>query len=178
MTLINIEYGSLASSETLNKNFIYLDEKISETTESIQASISSILSNITTINSRLNEISEVNTDTTEALSSRLEDYKSKTKILINNVSMLPDWKKTSTISLKSNYTVPSNGYLLLLPLTTTSGNLTVNGKSFSFKLKSSDYDFGAQLVAIPVLEGDIVSCSAGLLNSFFLPSKEVSLEEF
>ena len=85
MTLINIEYGSLASSETLNKNFIYLDKKISETTESIQASISSILSNITTINSRLNEISEVNTDTTEALSSRLEDYKSKTKILINNV---------------------------------------------------------------------------------------------
>ena len=29
MALINIEYGSLASSETMNKNFMYLDDKIS-----------------------------------------------------------------------------------------------------------------------------------------------------
>ena len=28
MTLIDIEYGSLASSETMNKNFLYLDNKI------------------------------------------------------------------------------------------------------------------------------------------------------
>ena len=58
MALINIEYGSLASSETVNKNFTYLDEKIAESNESIMTSISSILSNIATINARINDISE------------------------------------------------------------------------------------------------------------------------
>ena len=45
MALENIEYGSLASSETMNKNFMYLDDKIANTAESIMTSISSILSN-------------------------------------------------------------------------------------------------------------------------------------
>ena len=43
MALINIEYGSLASSDTMNKNFMYLDDKIAESSESIMTSISSIL---------------------------------------------------------------------------------------------------------------------------------------
>ena len=62
MALVNIEYGSLASSEIMNKNFIYLDDKIAESSESIMTSISSILSNIATINTRLNDISENITD--------------------------------------------------------------------------------------------------------------------
>ena len=38
MSLTNIEYGSLASSEVLNQNFTYLDNKISEVIESLNAS--------------------------------------------------------------------------------------------------------------------------------------------
>ena len=46
MSLINIEYGSLASSEVMNKNFLYLDDKIAESNNSIMTSISSILSRL------------------------------------------------------------------------------------------------------------------------------------
>ena len=35
MALDNIEYGSIASSEIMNKNFSYLDNKIAETNVSI-----------------------------------------------------------------------------------------------------------------------------------------------
>ena len=44
MALINIEYGSVARSDVLNKNFLYLDEKIADTNNSNATSISSILS--------------------------------------------------------------------------------------------------------------------------------------
>ena len=81
MALINIEYGSLASSETMNQNFIYLDNKIAESSDSIMTSISSILSNIATINTRLNEITENMGDSINSLNAVLEDYKSKTKLL-------------------------------------------------------------------------------------------------
>ena len=77
MALIDIEYGSLASSETMNKNFTYLDDKIAETSESIMTSISSILSNIATINSRLNDITESMDGSMDVLTSSLDDYKIK-----------------------------------------------------------------------------------------------------
>mgnify|MGYP003308186977 CR=1 FL=1 len=43
MSLINIEYGSLASSDTMNKNFMYLDNKIAESVGDIDTSIKLIL---------------------------------------------------------------------------------------------------------------------------------------
>ena len=45
MALINIEYGSVARSEVLNKNFLYLDEKIADSNTSTATNISSIFSN-------------------------------------------------------------------------------------------------------------------------------------
>ena len=68
MALINIEYGSLASSETMNKNFSYLDDKISETSDAIMTTISSMLSSIATINSRLSEITGDIVDVNDELS--------------------------------------------------------------------------------------------------------------
>ena len=88
MALENIEYGSIASSETMNKNFSYLDNKIAETHESIMTSISSILSNIATINSRLSDLSEGIDNTSENLENKLEDYKLKTKKSFKNDSLL------------------------------------------------------------------------------------------
>ena len=178
MALINIEYGSLASSETMNNNFMYLDDKIAETSDSVMTSISSILSNIATINTRLNEISENTNDSLESLSATLEDYKTKTKILVKTASMIPDWANYKSISLSSKYTVTSNGYVLIFPETTSSGNLVVNGKSIVFKAKNSSYDHAAQLVAMPVSKGDTISCTASLSNAYFVPTKDVSIEEF
>lgn len=180
MALIDIKYGSLASSDTMNKNFIYLDDKIADTTESIMTSISSILSNIATINSRLNEISDGMDDSIEKISSTLEEYKTKTKILVNKASMVPDWKNTSAIAVSPNviYTASSNGYVLMFAKTNASGNLTISNKVVPLKRNDSPYDNNTQLMVIPVCENDEISSDVALDNIYFVPKVDVSLEDF
>lgn len=180
MALINIEYGSLASSEIMNQNFIYLDNKIAESSDSIMTSISSILSNIATINTRLNEITENMGDSINTLNSVLEDYKTKTKLLVNKTSMVPAWEYCTLVEIttETQYTVPSNGYLLLLPTAATKGNLIINNKTIVYKNRANSYDNSAQLSVIPVFDGDIVSSDAAFSNVYFLPSKEISISNF
>lgn len=179
MALVNIEYGSLASSEIMNKNFIYLDDKIAESSESIMTSISSILSNIATINTRLNDISENMTDSIQNLSSTMEEYKAKTKLLVNKSSMVPDWINCSEITIESgkDYKIDSNGYILLLPKSSNVNTILINEKSIEFKLKNYSETYGP-LLSLPVIEGDVISTTSQFNKIYFLPSKEVVLEEF
>ena len=74
MDLKIIEYGSLASSEIMNNNFSYLDEKIEYSNSNLNTSISSLLSNIATINNRLNDLSTALADAIETSNSNIEEY--------------------------------------------------------------------------------------------------------
>lgn len=179
MTLTNIGYGTLASSETLNNNFSYLDDRISSTSETIMTSISSILSNIATINSRLTEISENSADLVSALNTKVEDYRAKTKLLVNKATLIPNWDEAVAINLSSSdYTVPANGYIFALPVVDTSGNITVNNVSIEYKINISTYDNASMLTVFPVQANDKVSCTALIKNAFFVPAAEVSISDF
>lgn len=178
MALINIEYGSVARSEVLNKNFLYLDDKIADSNTSVATNISSILSNIATINTRLNDLAESVSDYVEEFNSTLEEYKTKTKLLVNLSTMVPNWSAISAITDTTNYTAPSNGYLLLNPKNNSTGTLTVNNVSVNLKLRSSADDNSAQTVAIPVKENDIVNSDVVYNYAFFVPVLEVSVEGF
>ena len=177
MALINIEYGSLASSDIMNKNFMYLDDKIGETSESIMTSISSILSNIATINNRLNDISENMADSVQNLVTKLNECKTKTKILVNKASLVPDWINCVEITLNSdkNYTVSSNGYILMLPKSSSINTLSINDNIVNFRVSTSNY---GNLMFIPVCDGDVLSTTTNLEKLYFLPSREISLEDF
>ena len=179
MALINIEYGSLASSETMNKNFMYLDDKIADTSESIMTSISSILSNIATINTRLNDISENMSDSLQNLENKIEENKSKTKILVNKANMSPDWSNCVQISLNAskNYTVSMNGYILMLPGSSSNNELSINSRQIEFKLKNITNSYG-QIMFIPVVSGDVLSTSTNIDKLYFLPAKEAVVEGF
>lgn len=180
MALIDIEYGSLASSETMNKNFTYLDDKIAETSESIMTSISSILSNIATINSRLNDITESMDGSMDVLTSSLDDYKNKTKLLVKEASMVPNWTNCVSIGLTKNqsYTVISNGYILLATTTIAEGNISVNGRTVVIKIINGQYDNGSHLLAFPVCKGDVVVPYLEIQNAYFLPVKDIIVEDF
>lgn len=178
MALINIEYGSVARSEVLNKNFLYLDDKIAESNTSITTNISSILSNIATINSRLNDLAESVSDYVENFNSTLDEYKIKTKMLVNMASMVPNWSGYTAISDMSDFLVPSNGFLLLTPRNTSKGVLLINGVTIDLKLRSSADDNSSQTVAIPVKENDEVKSEVDLVYAFFVPTNEVSIEGF
>ena len=180
MSLIDIEYGSLASSEIMNKNFRYLEESITNTSDSIMTSISSILSNIATINTRLNDITEAMNDSVDTLTSTLEEYKTKTKLLANEASMLPNWLNCISVNIEvnENYVVPSNGYILLCPETSSTGEISVNGKTVIFKSVTDEFDKGSQLLVLPVAEADVVVSQLLLQRAYFLPTKAVSVEGF
>lgn len=171
MTLINIGYGSLASSETMNKNFSYLDDKISETSDSIMTTIASMLSSIATINSRLNEISgdigDVNTD--------LDSFKANMVNIVKSSSMIPDWSNLTSIGFP--YTAKSNGYVLTLPGGVYGGTLTVNNKTIQFKRVDDTHDASVQMVAMPIRSGDVINCTVPLLAIYFLPVKTPDFEE-
>lgn len=179
MALINIEHGSLASSEVMNKNFLYLDDKIAESSDSIMTSISSILSNIATINTRLADLSENVNDYVEDFNTSLSDYKEKTKMLVKKNSMVPNWAGCYSISLTTDFTVPSNGFILALPVSNASGNIYVNEQiGLVIKQRTNTYDNASQLISIPVKNGDIVSSDATLTSAYFLPASEISIENF
>lgn len=66
MSLTNIEYGSLASSEILNSNFRSLKNDITELSENTTDDVATINSNIATLN---NTISSLNSNTSSSISS-------------------------------------------------------------------------------------------------------------
>lgn len=180
MTLINIEYGSLASSNTMNQNFTYLDDKIDETSDSINTSISSILSNIATINSRLNEMSDEFEDSVTKLNTTIDDYKSKTKLLVKKANMTPDWTSCSSVPITADeqYESPSNGYLLLIQNSSERLNLTINGVELLLNNSINSEENSSQLITIPVLKNDLINSNVSITNAYFLPTKEISLEDF
>lgn len=179
MALINIEYGSIASSDTMNKNFAYLEDKISELSNSSNTMISSILSNIATINARLADISEDVQDDATSFESKLEEYRNKSRLCINKISMLPNWDKCFELTdeEQSSYKVPKNGYLLLNPKVDSKGELTINGSVVTLKSRSASADNASQLYFIPVKAGDVASCTLSLINAYFLPAVDISAEE-
>lgn len=180
MALINIEYGSIASSATMNNNFSYLEEKINDSNTQINSSISSILSNIATINSRLTEISESLTSSVATLESTISDNKTKTKLLVKNSGMVPNWGSCASITLTSGtpYTAEYNGYVLLLPSSSSSGSITIEEKTMTFKARSNSYDNASELVVLPVKAGNTVSTTVSFSAAYFVPAAEISVEDF
>ena len=170
MTLINIEYGSLASSETMNKNFSYLDGKIENTSNNIMTSISSILSNIATINLRLSDMSELINDNNAEISAKVEEYKNKTKILLQQTTMIPCWNSCRSISINKSYSVSANGYLLIIPRASSSGIIKVNSTEIVVNSQN--------LISLPVKEGDVLTTTLDVAYAFFIPVMEINIENF
>lgn len=77
MALTEIEYGALASSEVMNNNFQYLDDRITSVAEIVASNNAGVNSNIASINSTISsmseeinsDIEEINTDISDMTSS-------------------------------------------------------------------------------------------------------------
>ena len=73
MALTEIEYGSLASSEIMNNNFQYLDNRISSVSETVSTNQAGVNSNIASINSTLTSMSEEIDADIEEINKSLEE---------------------------------------------------------------------------------------------------------
>lgn len=173
MTITNIEYGSLASSEILNNNFSFLEEKITNFNDEINTSISSILSNIATINTRLTEFSEALANATQESDNKLQEFKSKILIAINKTSLLPDWKNIYTISSLENYTVSTNGYIIINSQNEENIDISINGESLNI-LELNENNNGT--IILPVKEADVIVCNTTPNSVYFIPVSKFNLD--
>lgn len=73
MALTEIEYGSLASSEIMNNNFEYLDNKISDVSENLISNTATTNSNIATINTSITALHEEMDKSLEELNKNLTE---------------------------------------------------------------------------------------------------------
>ena len=179
MALNDIKYGSLASSEILNDNFRYLDNKIENSSELTMTSISSILSNIATINTRLNEVTDLIESSITTINSTIDNYKAKTKLLVSKASMLPNWSACFVITIPTGgYTCTQNGYLLVIAHNNSAGEININGVNVKFKTIANAYDNASQMATIPVKANDIVTINLQYDYAYFLPTTTVDIENF
>lgn len=167
MSLINIEYGALASSETLNKNYTYLNEKITNSVDSLNTSISSLLSNIASINVKLNDISDELNDAIVNFSSEINGLRNKIQVAINTASLLPNWNGCFSINDLNNYIAEHNGFLILNSGNELEQNITINNTDITIK----------GYMILPIRLGDVIKTSAVFEGISFLPFSQVVINE-
>lgn len=73
MALTEIEYGSLASSNVMNNNFEYLDNKITDVSENLASSVATINANIATANTSISTLGENVNKSVEDLNTNLTE---------------------------------------------------------------------------------------------------------
>ena len=105
MPLTHIEYGSLASSETMNDNFEYLDDRVTTVANNLVSTSTSIYSNISGLNTSLSaQINDLTSDIND-FGDDLEELKQKF-VSQNNA---PDYSRGVGITLP--YTSEADGYV-------------------------------------------------------------------
>ena len=169
MDLKIIEYGSLASSEVMNNNFSYLDEKIEANSEATDTAVSSLLSNIATINTRLNDLVETLTDSIEATNSKLDDYRNKTKLMISENSMVPNWLGSFKIVNLEKFQVPENGYILILLDNLDAATISIN---------DVEIELNPLISYLPVKKNDVVDCDVDFEKAYYIPATCISIDNF
>jgi len=184
MALTTIEYGSLASSATLNNNFNYLDGRITTTA----TSVSTLSSQISTINTNLTN-NKANTDLSNVTDTVLTGKLSST-VLTNagcltsgNISSasntvkstitawgMPDYSNGISVTVNTDYTCTANGWILIQSRVADGGSryLYINSTQYDFVASAGNY-YDTDFAIIPVSAGDIVKLTSGTIK--FYPMK-------
>lgn len=105
MPLTHIEYGSLASSETMNNNFGYLDDRVTTVANSLASISTSIYSSLSGLNTSLS-------GQIDNLASDLSDLEDDLQDLSNDFTSqnnAPDYSQGVGITLP--YTAEADGYV-------------------------------------------------------------------
>lgn len=105
MSLTHIEYGSLASSEVMNDNFEYLDDRVTTVANNLVSTSAGLYSNISGLNSSLSgQIDDLASDLSD-LENNLEELTES----FNSHNNAPDYSRRVGITLP--YTVLEDGYV-------------------------------------------------------------------
>ena len=166
MALERIEYGSLASSEMMNDNFEYLDDRISSLAETHSSDTSSLYSGLANLNTAMNQQNEILASDIDDL----EEYAEAIRADFDAQNNAPDYSAGIGITLP--YTVEQDGYVYAgVDGLDTKRYVYVNG---SIVHGHSGYSGGYIVYSGSVFRvsaGDVVTCSKPHGNYYFYPMK-------
>ena len=166
MPLTNIEYGSLASSEVMNDNFEYLDDRITIVAGNLTSTSSSIYSSIASLNSTLSEQSEEIASDLQDLKTYTEDFKDE----FDSVNNAPDY--TQGIGITLPYSALANGYVYAgVDGMDTAQYVYVNNKPVHGHCGYSGGKWVYSGSLFRVSTGDIITSSNASGNYYFYPMK-------
>ena len=121
MALIEIEYGALASSDVMNKNFEYLDNKISSVSEEIVANNATINSNLSSLNSNISATQEELNSSIENIQENLTEAELGglyVKLYVNGTSWYKEYfsdkAKTKRVWLEQGAYIKGGGTITWL----------------------------------------------------------------
>ena len=147
MSLTNLEYGSLASSETLNNNFNYLDNRITTLSNSTVSGMATVNSNIASINASLSSLNDSVDDIITKYNTACTSGGLYITRYVNETSWytayFSDYAKTDRVWLEQGFMTPlkswnnneSTVYNLLQPFSDT--NYTVIATSTNMSLSGN-----------------------------------------
>lgn len=170
MPLINIEYGSLASSDTMNQNFSFLDDKITDVSTEVDENLATIVANVSNINSQLNEITSEINNVSRDLFSQIEALKYNVQNALNTIVIFPNWNARFEISDLTEYEALQNGFLMLALKTNTSGKLLINSREVEGVTTAGN------TMILPIKKGDIISSTLTFDVCCFIPTSGVVLD--
>lgn len=180
MALTTIDNGSIAKSSVLNDNFVFLDEKISKTAQTLDAKISmvtntssSVSSNLattqTTVSNIQDELSTLTTTTEGKASKDLSDVTFTSAFIAKIVNLIvPNVSKRYTIS--SGFVAPSAGWVFLRNQEESRCYITIDGVDFDY---TYDWGDGGSEDSLNwfVGKGQKVEFRGRIGTAYFIPSK-------
>ena len=182
MALINIDNGALAKSSVLNDNFIFLDEKIAKTAQTLDAKIGLVSNNASTVTSNLaNTQSTVNkiNDDLSALTTTTEGKASKdlsdvtiTREFADKLAsiMMPNYR--AGIAIANGWTATSNGVAYFQGQTDGTSSITIDGVYFQVSYDTGDGQSNGNLSML-VGKGSVIAGFNRISSARFYPCKGV-----
>lgn len=149
MALTRIEYGSLASSETINENNKYLEDKIAEVSETLTATTATVNSNIATVNSNISKISNSIAESESELKDEISTLFSSNGLYITTYINGKSWyreffsdsTKTTRVWIEQGGTCTTNATTRLLkPMSNTDYTLTLGRRGAYNEAESQNTD--------------------------------------
>lgn len=118
MALTEIEYGSLASSEVMNNNFEYLDNKISDVSGNLLSNVATINANIATVNSSISTMGENLNKSIEATFEKSKQIIADNALFVTTYRNGTSWyreyfsdaEKKNRVWLEQGFLTPTEGW--------------------------------------------------------------------
>ena len=166
MALTNIEYGSIASSEVVNNNFLYLDDKIASLSQSLNANTTTINSSISSLSATVANNKQNSNEKIEQVNEDIDEINSSLKTVLDRVYLLESYNQGQNwYRLYSDKWIEQGGFIT--PTETNEETLVT--------LKKEMADLNGCIIVSPIEAKTSSSQDIGIAGATFIDTATISI---